>query len=287
MIFEAIVNGLIIGVAYGLLALGFTMVYGLLGLINFAHGDTYTVGAVVGLTLVATLHLNYWLSLLVATCACALLAVILERIGFRPLRKHPVGAMITSIGLSIVLSNSVALFWGTEPRFFDTPYVGITKNVASMGFSVQRLIVFGVGLVVIAALYAFIRRTYTGKVIRAVSQDYEVAGLMGINFNNVIIVVFAIAGALAGLAGVLVSPLAVVAPYIGSSVGLRSFAIVVLGGLGNIEGTIFAAFIVGLTESLASTFVSSSYADTFVFMLLIIVLLVRPTGIVGEGAGNV
>jgi len=259
----------------------------LLGLINFAHGDTYTVGAVVGLISVSRLHLNYWLSLLVAACACALVAVILERVGFRPLRKHPVGAMITSIGLSIVISNSIALFWGTEPRFFDTPYVGATIVVGSMGFSVQRLIVFGVSIVVIGALYAFIRMTYMGKVIRAVSQDYEVAGLMGINFNNIIIVVFAIAGALAGMAGVLVSPLAVVAPYIGSSVGLKSFAIVVLGGLGNIEGTIFAAFVVGLTESLASTFVSSSYADTFVFMLLIIVLLVRPTGIVGEGAGNV
>jgi branched-chain amino acid transport system permease protein len=287
VVLEALVNGLIIGAAYGLIALGFTMVYGILRLINFAHGDTYTIGAVVGLTVASWLQWNYWLSLIVAALACALLAMVLERIGFRPMRKFPVGAMITSIGLSIFLSNSVALTWGTEPRFFDTPYVGTSVFVGPMGFSVQRLLVFGVSVLTIILLYVFIRKTYTGKVIRAVSQDFEVASLMGINFNTVTVLVFAIAGGLAGMAGVLVSPLEVVAPYMGSSVGLKSFAVVVLGGLGNIEGTILSGFLVGLTQSLASTFISSAYSDAIVYLIMILVLLIRPTGLVGEGTENV
>ncbi len=281
VIWAQLVNGIIIGSSYALIAMGLTLIYGILGVINFAHGELVMGGAYGGLLIMNATN-NYLLALLGAIVSGAILAVGIERIAIRPVRKGTLLLpLITTLGMSLILQSGAFLIFGPNPQAFNTPFI---EPVVNIGFtlSLQRILILVVSLVLIGGIYAAIRFTYAGKALRAVAQDREAARLMGINPELVVILTFAISGALAGAAGALIGPLLLVFPTMGQLPLLKAVAIVVLGGFGNIEGAIVAALFIGLIESFAGGFLPNQWVDTIIFVLLIAVLIVRPTGIIRE-----
>lgn len=287
MFLNTIVNGLIMGSSYAILAIGLTLIYGVLKLINFAHGDVYTIGAFVGYTLARVNGANYWVAVLIGVVFCGVIGLVVERIAYRPLRNYPTGGLITSIGVSVFLSNLASIIWKTEPHFFKTPYTEKLVRIGSFSLNQQRIIVIVGSILLILFIYLFLYRSYFGRVIRAISQDPEASSLMGIYSNSIIAFVFALGSGLAGLSGVLVTPLDVVSPFIGLNATLKAFIVVVVGGFGNVEGTIIAGFLVGIIQSLASVYISAAYSDSIMYVFLILVLLIKPTGLFGRASENV
>ena len=277
-----IFNGLVIGSTYVLLALGVTLIYGLLNIINFAHGEIFMLGAYFAFVSVTRWHINYWLTGLLAMLMCAVLYVILELVAFRKLRGFALGPLITSIGVSIFLQNLALILFGGDPRQLPTEYTGQIVDFGFLTFSVQRFLIIPVAVVMIAGLYLLIEKTSIGRAIRAVSQDRQVAALMGINPNAVIVFTFAIAGVLIAIPSVLVSPLFYIFPLMGVTMTLKAYIIVVMGGFGNMLGTILAGLILGVTESMVAGLGASRWVDAVSFMVLMAFLLVRPYGIIGE-----
>jgi branched-chain amino acid transport system permease protein len=276
-------NGLVIGSVYILAALGLTLIYGILVQINFAQGEILMISAFLGYFAADIFRLDYFLSIVLATVGGAVLGVALERVAFRPLRQaSALAPLVATIGISVALQNLAKAWWTADPRQFTTPYLDQIVRVGGVSFSVQRLIVLTVSALTIAGLYYMIQRTYMGKALRATSQDAEVAGLMGIDVNQVILFTFAVGGALAGTAGALLGPLLVVQPFMGGPIMLKAFAIVILGGFGNVQGTILAGFILGLIESYISGYFIGSWVDIVAFALLVLMLAIRPTGLIAE-----
>src|SRR5438067_9779112 len=218
-------------------------------------------------------RLDYFLSIVLATAAGAALGVALERVAFRPLRHaSALAPLVATIGISVALQNLAKAWWTADPRQFSTPYLDQIIRLGGISFSVQRLIVLAVSGLTIGGLYYMIQRTYMGKALRATSQDAEVAGLMGIDVNQVILFTFAVGGALAGTAGALLGPLLVVQPFMGGPIMLKAFAIVILGGFGNVQGTILSGFILGLIESYISGYFIGSWVDIVAFALRVLML---------------
>jgi branched-chain amino acid transport system permease protein len=276
-------NGLVIGSVYILAALGLTLIYGILVQINFAQGEILMISAFLGYFAADIFRLDYFLSIVLATAAGAVLGVALERVAFMPLRHaSALAPLVATIGISVALQNLAKAWWTADPRQFSTPYLDQIIRLGGISFSVQRLIVLAVSALTIGGLYYMIQRTYMGKALRATSQDAEVAGLMGIDVNQVILFTFAVGGALAGTAGALLGPLLVVQPFMGGPIMLKAFAIVILGGFGNVQGTILAGFILGLIESYISGYFIGSWVDIVAFALLVLMLAIRPTGLIAE-----
>lgn len=282
-----IINGLQIGSIYALVALGYTMVYGIVKLINFAHGDVIMVGAYISLISIPqfiAMGMPIWLCILVSVAFCAVLGVLIELVAYRPLRNAPrLCSLITAIGVSLFLQNLFMLIFTPNfkpfPKVFNLPPIIISKVQISFG----TLLTIFVSLALMVALNLFVKLTKIGKAMRAVSEDEGAARLMGINVNRTISITFAIGSGLAAVGSVFYSnayPL--IQPTFGSMLGLKAFVAAVLGGIGIIPGAMLGGIVMGIAESLTKAYITSQLADAVVFGILIIVLLVKPSGIFGK-----
>ena len=278
------INGIVVGSLYVLVALGLTLIYGVLVQINFAHADIVTLGAFTAYFVAGLLTGNYFAGIALALIVGAVLGWLINAAIFAPLRprRSELLPLIATIGVSIMLQNAMLLLFGPIPYAFNTPYSSRVIHLGSVFFTLQNLLIILVSGLTIALLYAFMKFTCLGKALRAVSQDYETAALVGINPNFLIMLTFIIASALAGLSGALLGPVLVLTPFAGTSVIVKAFAIVIIGGFGNVEGTIIAGIIVGLIESYTTQFLDPGLIDIVVFALLLVMLALRPTGLIAE-----
>lgn len=281
-----LINGISLGSVYAIIALGYTMVYGIAKMLNFAHGDIIMVGGFTTFTVVSTMGGSPLLGVLAAVVVCTVLGVTVERVAYKPLRgASPLAVLITAIGVSYLLQNVALLIFGSNARQFTS-----VVNVPPLKLAGGALSISGVTIVTIAAciiimigLMLFINKTKIGQAMLAVSEDRGAATLMGINVNGTIAVTFAIGSALAAIAGVLLcSAYPSLTPYTGSMPGIKAFVAAVFGGIGSIPGALIGGVLLGVIENLAKAYISSQLSDAIVFSVLIIVLLVRPTGILGK-----
>ena len=292
---EQLVNGLTIGSFYGLIALGYSMVYGVLKLINFAHGDFFALGSYLGYTFLVfgtgfvTSRLGPWAGLaavMVAAGAClALVGVLVERAAYRPI--YPAGrlpAVVSALGASIIIQNLVMIVWGPRYQAYPAEQIpNLRLAVAGVNVTVLQLAILAVSFLLMAVLYVVIQRTTWGAAVRATALDRDTACLMGINFKSVIRFVFTLGPALGAMTGVMVGLYyRQISFTMGWSYGLKAFTASILGGIGNIPGAMFGGLILGVVEMLASVYVSTAWKDVFVFLILILVLIVRPNGLFGE-----
>jgi branched-chain amino acid transport system permease protein len=285
MFLEQFVNGLTLGSTYALIALGYTMVYGIVQLINFAHGEIYMFGAFVGLALVTMFGLNIFEALIGAMIFCMLMGMLIERIAYRPLRgkSSRLSALISALGVSIFLSTLMVLIRGTNTTRYPEVIQIHTFNLGSLSLSSLQIIILVVSALLMIGLQIMIQRTKLGKAMRACSQDLDASYLMGINVNRVISYTFAIGSALAAAGGVMVGVYYnAVWPYMGMMAGLKAFAAAVLGGIGSIPGAMLGGLTLGILEILGVAYLSSSYKDAIAFGILILVLILRPQGILGK-----
>jgi len=278
------INGIVFGSLYVLVALGLTLIYGVLVQINFAHADIVTIGAFAAYFFTFALGGNYLLSIGVALLVGAALGWLMNAGIFAPLRERSeLLPLIATIGVSILLQNAMLLLLGPIPYSFDSPYSNeVIRLWGGTFITWQNVIIVLVSMLTIALLYAFMKLTFLGKALRAVAQDRETAGLMGINPNQLIMLTFVIASALAGMGGAMLGPILVLTPFAGTTVIVKAFAIVIIGGFGNVEGTILAGLLVGLIESYTTQLINPGLTDLVVFSLLLLMLAVRPTGLIAE-----
>ncbi len=280
-----LINGLHVGSIYALIALGYTMVYGIVRLINFAHGDIIMVGAYAMLFIVTWLGKEFlWVAALGGVVVCALFGVVIERVANKPLRNAPrISALITAIGVSFLLENGFQLLFSADYRPFPAVFPSTPLQLGSVRISMGTLVTIAIVLGLMVLLTLFVQNTRMGKAMRAVSEDMSAAQLMGINVNNTITLTFAIGSALAAVGSLLYcAAYPQVQPYMGSMLGLKAFIAAVLGGIGIMPGAMLGGFIMGIAESLTKGYVSTQLADAVVFGILIVVLLVKPSGIMGK-----
>jgi branched-chain amino acid transport system permease protein len=289
---QQIINGLSLGAIYALIALGYTMVYGVLRLINFAHGDVYMLGAFAGYFIANALQLDAHPSVLWAIvvtigsmATCAAIGILIERFAYRPVRHHSrLTSLITAIGVSLLLENGGRIVFGADPKFF--PQIIVSKNIALGGgvtISNQQVIILVVSIVLMVLLRLIVMHTRVGKAMQAVSFNPMAASLMGISVDRIVTFTFMLGSMLAAAAGVLVAlQNPKIEPLMGIMPGLKAFTAAVLGGIGIIPGAVLGALIMGVVESLTSSFISSSLRDAVSFGILILVLLLKPTGILGK-----
>ena len=281
---QQLVNGLILGSIYALLALGYTMVYGIIKLINFAHGDIYMIGAFMGYYLINILKFNFFLSLILAMIGTAILGVIIEFLAYRPLRNSTrIAALITAIGVSFLLEYGMIFFVGANTRSFPQVIKTVRFNLGPISISNIQLLILGISIFLMVALQFIVQKTKMGKAMRAVSVDSDAAQLMGINVNRTISFTFALGSALAGAAGVLIALYYnSLEPLMGMTPGIKSFVAAVLGGIGIIPGAALGGFVIGLLETFATALGLSDFRDAIVYAILIVILLIRPAGILGK-----
>jgi branched-chain amino acid transport system permease protein len=284
IIAQQILNGVVMGSLYVLVALGLTLVYGVLVQINFAHADIVTVGAFVAYFYMQFLGGNYLAAIFVALVAGGILGWLINAAIFEPLRskRSELLPLIATIGVSVMMQNGMLAWLGPVPYAFDTPYSNEVIKFGGIYITWQNLLIIVVSTIAIGLLYMFMRFTFMGKALRAVAQDRDTAGLMGINQAQVIMLTFVIASAFAGMGGAMLGPILVLTPFAGASVIVKAFAIVIIGGFGNIEGTILAGLLVGLIESFTTQYLDPGWIDLVVFGLLLVTLAFRPTGLIAE-----
>ena len=282
--FQQLVNGLSIGSIYALIALGYTMVYGIIKLINFAHGDIYMLGAYVGFISIAQLHLGFFPALLLAMVVCGVLGVIIERIAYKPLRNATrIAALITAIGVSYFLEYSTQKIMGPGVKTYPSVLSNQTFHVFGIQIQMQQIYILAITIILMLALQFIVRKTKIGRSMRAVSVDADAAKLMGINVDATISYTFAIGSALAGAGGVLVGMYYnTINPLMGMVPGIKAFVAAVFGGIGIIPGAMFGGFFIGIVETLVSGYGSSLYKDAVVYIILIIILVVKPAGLLGK-----
>jgi len=282
---QQLVNGLSLGAIYALIALGYTMVYGIILLINFAHGDIMMVGAYVGFFSIAVLGSNIFVALIFAMLACAVLGVVIEKVAYKPLRNSTrIAALITAIGMSLFLEYTTIFFLTPQQRVFPAEAFPLYNyNIGGLIISNKDLFIFVLAILLMVFLQYIIKRTKTGKAMRAVSLDREAAILMGISVDRTIAITFAIGSALAAAAGVLIGLYYnTINPLMGIIPGLKAFVAAVLGGIGIIPGAMVGGFLMGILETMVSGYGSSLYRDAVAFGVLILILLIKPTGLFGK-----
>jgi branched-chain amino acid transport system permease protein len=296
VLLQQLINGLTLGSVYALIALGYTMVYGILELINFARGEIYMLGAYLGIIILGFLTaagltaysvpLALALTLLLTVIFSASYGFTVEKIAYRPLRTAPkLSPLISAIGVSIFLQNYVMITQGATDKVFPSLVGNAGFSVLSTRITFLQASIIVVSGIIMALLHAFIRKTRTGKAMRAVAQDRSMASLVGINTDTIISITFIIGSGLAAVAGLMVSMYyGLVNYFIGYSAGIKAFTAAVLGGIGNIPGAMFGGILLGLIESLGSAYISSEYKDVYAFIILIVILLVRPSGLLGRDA---
>ena len=281
---QQVVNGVSLGSIYALIALGYTMVYGILKLINFAHGDIYMLGAYAGFFAATVLKLSFVPSLLFAMTAAAIAGMIIERLAYRPLRRAPrITALITAIGVSFFLQYTMILFVTPQPRTFPAIFTSEIYKFHGIIINSQQILIFVVAMLLMAVLTYIVQYTKVGKAMRAVSYDADAARLMGINVDKVISYTFALGSSLAAAAGVLVGIYYnSIDPLMGMMPGIKAFVAAVLGGIGIIPGAVAGGLILGVVEAMASGFLSSTFRDAVSFSILILILLFKPSGLLGK-----
>ena len=280
-----LISGISLGSVYAIIALGYTMVYGIAKMLNFAHGDVIMIGGYISFIAVAELGLPGWVSVLIAMVACTILGILIEGLAYKPLRAAPsLAVLITAIGVSYFLQNAALLIWGASAKNY-APIVTGSLTLAGGALSIKYVSILTVVacVVIMIGLTLFTSRSKMGKAMRACSEDKGAAELMGINVNRTISMTFAIGSALAAIAGVLLcsySPSLL--PTTGSMPGIKAFTAAVFGGIGSIPGAFLGGILIGIIEALAKAYISTQLANSIVFAVLIIVLLVRPAGLLGR-----
>ena len=281
-----LINGVSLGSIYAIIALGYTMVYGIAKMLNFAHGDIIMIGSYVVFVTVSSMGLPPMLGVLLAVAACTLLGVVIERVAYKPLRNaSPLAVLITAIGVSYLLQNVALLIFGADTKSFTSVVKIPALKLADgqLNITGETIATILSCIVIMVCLMAFINRTRAGQAMLAVSEDKGAATLMGINVNGTIALTFAIGSALAAIAGVLLcSAYPSLTPYTGSMPGIKAFVAAVFGGIGSIPGAFIGGVLLGVIEILSKAYISSQLSDAIVFSVLIIVLLVKPTGILGK-----
>ncbi|MDD6276668.1 MAG: branched-chain amino acid ABC transporter permease [Clostridia bacterium] len=281
-----LINGLSLGSIYAVIALGYTMVYGIAKMLNFAHGDVIMVGSYVVFLLTTKAGLNPYLSLVVAMAACTVLGLLIERFAYRPLRgATPLAVLITAIGVSYLFQNLALLIFGSQVKSFSSifNFPSIKLAGGQIVITDETIITIVVSIIIMIGLTLFVNKTKPGRAMLAVSEDQDAAKLMGVNVNATIALTFAIGSALAAVAGVLLcSTYPTLSPTTGAMPGIKAFVAAVLGGIGSIPGAMIGGLAIGVIEILSRTYISSQLADAIVFAVLIIVLIVKPTGILGK-----
>ena len=281
--FMQFINGLNIGSIYALIALGYTMVYGIAKLINFAHGDVIMVGAYISF-ISMKFGLPWWLAVIISIVACAVLGVVMEKVAYKPLRNASrISLLITAIGISYLLQNLFQLIFGANPQPYHAFITLPALNLGGISIQANYYITFSVSVVLMILLTLFVNKTTMGKAMRAVSEDEGAAKLMGINVDTTISLTFAIGCALAAIAGILYANCyPMINPTLGSLPGIKAFIAAVLGGIGSIPGAVIGAFILGMVEAMTKAYISSKLTDTIVFAILILMLVFKPAGILGK-----
>jgi len=281
---QQVLNGLVTGSVYSLVALGLTLIYGTMHVPNFAHGQLYMLGAYVSYALVTRAGVPYWGALGVSVVALALVGAALERLVFRPLRHTPpLNAMIAALGVMLCLEAVAQNIWGEEFRHMDSPYSGVV-SVFGLPVAAHRLVLLVAAAGLMIGLLLFLTRTLAGSAIRATAQSPEGALLVGIDTSRVATATFALSAALAAVAGSLVAPISLVYPSMGALVTLKAFAIVVLGGMGSVPGALVGGYLLAMAESLGGTYVSATYQDLVAFVVLALVFTFKPSGLFREAA---
>lgn len=282
-----LINGISLGSVYALIALGYTMVYGIAKMLNFAHGDVIMVGGFVCYSIMSTLGMNPVLGVIISVIVCTVLGILIEKVAYKPLRKasSPLAVLITAIGVSYLLQNLALLIFGANAKSFTS-----VVQLPSLNLADGQIVISGVTIVTIVTcivimigLMLFINKTKVGQAMLAVSEDKGAAQLMGINVDGTISITFAIGSALAAIAGVLLcSAYPTLTPYTGSMPGIKAFVAAVFGGIGSIPGAFIGGILLGVIQIFSQAYISSQMADAIVFAVLIIVLLVKPTGLLGK-----
>jgi branched-chain amino acid transport system permease protein len=283
MIYQQLINGLMLGASYSLVAIGYTLIFGVLNLLYFAHGEVFMVGAFVGLYLVVYGGANIYVAMLGAMLACAVLGIIAVYVSVRPVPKdRPLAPLISTIGLTIVLQNlAVYIFGGQQVAFPET----IRQHLYQIGpvtISSVQIFILAVAIILMAALWLFIERTKLGRAIRATAENHETAALLGVNVNRVVLMTFVIGSGIAGIAGVLDGiKNSGISPFMGLSAAVKGLVVMLLGGLGNVVGAMVAGVLLGMIEILSAAYIGTTERDLFSFLILILILLYRPTGLFG------
>jgi len=291
---QQLTNGLIIGFVYSLIALGYTMVFGILGFINFAHGDVYMMGAFLGLALLGTGAFNFWTAMAGAMVLTAVLGVVIDQLAYRPVRRFGKGfldaLLVSAIGVSIFLETLAQIVWGTETHPMGVEVGKTVYHLGGLSLSGLQILIIVASAALMLSLHLFATKTLTGTAMRATSQDMTAARLMGIGVNRIISITFAIGSALAAAAGMLVGTyFDAVYPLMGWTAGIKAFTAAVLGGIGSIPGAMLGGVLIGVTETLGAAYISSAFRDGFAFVILILTLLLLPSGLfrVKGGEGKV
>jgi branched-chain amino acid transport system permease protein len=280
---QQLVNGIALGSIYALVALGLTLVYGVLKVPNFAHGALYTAGAYVAFVVLTGLGYPYVVAVAAAMAVVALLGAAMEWVVFRPLEgKSAVHAMIAALGVLFFLEGTADVIWGPDFRQVPTPLDGVV-SFAGVNITEQRILVVIAAVAAMVGLYWLLKRTLVGMSIEAMAQDREGALLVGIDTRRVALLTFAISGVLAAVAGSLIAPLVLVFPTMGAVIVLKAFVIVILGGMGSVPGAIIGGYLLALAETMAGTYVAFAFSELIAFALLVLVLVVKPTGLFAKG----
>jgi branched-chain amino acid transport system permease protein len=275
-----IIHGLVWGIVIALIALGLTIVFGLMDVVNFAHGEFYMLGAFLGFSIMSVVP-NFWAALLFAGVAVGLLGIVIEMAMFRPLYgRDPIFHLLLTFGLGMVFREAARLIWGGETKRIEVPVSGALEFLG-MIYPLYRLVILGIGILILTAIWYLLTKTEAGATLRAASQDRQMAAALGINVQKVFTLTFAGGVALAAVAGVLMSPIFFVYPSMGIDAILRAFIVVIVGGLGNILGAVVASLLIGEVESLASLWISPTWAETLVFGVLIVTMVIKPSGLFG------
>ncbi|GGA26622.1 MULTISPECIES: branched-chain amino acid ABC transporter permease [Psychrobacillus] len=281
---QQLINGISLGSIYALIALGYTMVYGIIKLINFAHGDVFMVGSFIGFYSITVFGLGFFPALILSMAACALFGVIIERIAYKRLRNATrIAALITAIGVSLLIEYGVIYIRGAQPEAYPNIFSNKSFEFLGAQISIQSVLILSVSVVLMILLQFIVHKTKTGKAMRAVSHDVEAAKLMGINVDNTISATFAIGSALAGAAGVIFGVYYTkIDPLMGVIPGLKAFVAAVLGGIGIIPGAMVGGLVLGVVETIVSALGFSLWRDAAAFIILILILIFRPSGIFGK-----
>lgn len=282
-----LINGLSLGSVYAIIALGYTMVYGIAKMLNFAHGDVIMIGAYTALIAITQAGLSPVIGILIAVVVCTALGMVIEGVAYRPLRNasSSLAVLITAIGVSYLLQNIALLIFGPNAQTFPSvvKWGGLSLAGGKLNISGETIVTIGACILIMIVLLIFVQKSKQGQAMRAVSEDRGAAQLMGINVNGTIALTFAIGSALAAIAGVLLcSAYPTLTPYTGAMPGIKAFVAAVFGGIGSIPGAFIGGLLLGIIEILGRAYISSQMADAIVFAVLIIVLLVKPTGLLGK-----
>ncbi len=283
--FQLLVNGLSFGAIYAMVAVGLTIVFGILEVVNFAQGEFYMLGAYLTY-LVILIQLPYPISIMAAIAVMTLVGIVVERFAIRPLiGKAWQLPILSTLGISIIMQNGAIVLWTPNPRTIIVEAASKTINILGVVITYQRLIIILLALAIFIGLHYFVQKTKTGKAMRAVSQNKEACQVIGVDIGRISTISFALGAGLSGLGGAVVAPVMAIHPVMGILVVIKCFAAVIMGGFGNIQGTMYASFILAIVESFAVAYVSLQYKDAFAFAVMIIVLLFKPHGVFGRKVG--